>query len=207
MKNWEPVSQDELRKFIGLSINMGHIRKCDIKDCWSTDFTLSTPVFGYVIARDRYMQILRSLHFSNNEESSFQSFRKIQPVIDHVKTKFVNTIHLGKNFCIGESLLLWKGRLKFKQYLPLERNRFGIKIFELVDCETGFILGLIVYTGSDTDLETYSLGVSGDVVAPMMKKYFYKGHVVYVDNWYSSPILSEFLHDRDIGMCGTVKKS
>ena len=32
MKNWELVTQDELRKFIGLSINMGHIRKGDIKD-------------------------------------------------------------------------------------------------------------------------------------------------------------------------------
>ena len=26
-----------------------------------------------------------------------------------------------------------------------------------------------------------------------------------MDNWYTSPTLAEFLHDRDTGMCGTVK--
>jgi len=87
----------------------------------------------------------------------------------------------------------------------LKRNRFGIKIFELVDCETGFILGFIVYTGADTDYQKFGLGVTGDIVAHFLQPYFYKGHVVYVDNWYTSPTLAEFLHDRDTGMCGTVK--
>ena len=40
-----------------------------------------------------------------------------------------------KNLCIDESLMLWKGRLAFKQYIPSKRHRFGIKSFELVDCE------------------------------------------------------------------------
>ncbi|KAJ8958754.1 hypothetical protein NQ318_016482 [Aromia moschata] len=31
-------------------------------------------------------------------------------------------------------------------------------------------------------------------------------HVVYIDNWYTST-LAEFLHDRDTGMCGTVKSN
>ena len=35
--------------------------------------------------------------------------------------------------------------------------------------------------------------------------YFYKGHVVYIDNWYTFSTLAEFLHDRDTGMYGTVK--
>jgi len=28
-----------------------------------------------------------------------------------------------------------------------------------------------------------------------------------MDNWYLSPELAEFLHDRDTGMCGTVRKN
>lgn len=102
---------------------------------------------------------------------------------------------------------MWKGRLKFKQYLPLKRNRFGIKLFELVDCETGFLLDFIVYTGSNTDYDKFDLGVSGNIVAHFMKPYHHKGHILYIDNWYSSPQLAEFLHDRDTGVCGTVKEN
>ena len=133
--------------------------------------------------------------------------KKIKPIIDFLNQKFSSTINPGKNLCIDESLMLWKGRLKFKQFLPLKRHRFGIKLFELVDCDTGFLLGFIIYTGADTEFEKFDLGISGDIVAHFLKPYFYKGHVVYMDNWYSSPVLAEFLHDRDTGMCGTVKKN
>ncbi|XP_043473692.1 piggyBac transposable element-derived protein 4-like [Leptopilina heterotoma] len=143
----------------------------------------------------------------DNEEITDHPLKKVEPIIDYLQDKFSNTIIPGKNLCIDESLLLWKGRLKFKQYLPLKRNRFGIKLFELVDCQTGFILNFIVYTGENTDYKKFGLGITGDIVAHFLKPYFGKGHVVYVDNWYSSAQLAEFLHDRDMGLCGTVKSN
>jgi len=69
------------------------------------------------------------------------------------------------------------------------------------------ILDFIVYTGANTDCEDFELGVSGNVVAHMMKPYYNKGHIVYTDNWYSSPILTEFLHEKDTGLYGTVRKN
>lgn len=160
------------------------------------------------MSRDRYLKILRHLHFQDNEDDSEivnHPLRKIKPVIDHLQSKFSAALTPGKNLCIDESLLLWKGRLRFKQYIPLKRNRFSIKFFELVDCDTGFILDFIVYTGADTNYQKFGLGITGDIVAHFLQPYFYKGRVIYIDNWYTSPTLAEFLHDRDTGMCGTVK--
>jgi len=127
-------------------------------------------------------------------------------VIDDLNEKFSKYLNPGKNLCIDESLLLWKGRLKFKQFLPLKRDRFGIKLFQVVDCATGYILRFIVYTGADTEYKKFDLGITGDVVAHFLEPHFGKGHVVYVDNWYSSPKLVEFLHTNDTGLCGTIKK-
>ncbi|XP_032690081.1 piggyBac transposable element-derived protein 4-like [Odontomachus brunneus] len=205
MKSWTPLTKDELDKFLGLSILMGHVRKGELKNYWSTDLLLHTPIFPQIMSRDRYLQILRNLHFHNNEEITNHPLEKIKPIIDHLQNKFSGTLIPGKNLCIDESLLLWKGRLRFKQYIPLKRNRFGIKLFMIVDCETGFILGFIVYTGADTDYEKFGLGITGDIVAHFLQPYFYKGHVIYIDNWYTSPMLADFLHDHDTGICGTVK--
>lgn len=207
---WFPLTKDELERFLGLSILMGHVRKGDLKDYWSKDPLLHTPIFGEIMSRDRYLAILRYLHFHDNNDTSEISHHplvKIKPIIDHLQSKFSAALIPGKNLCIDESLVLWKGRLRFKQYIPLKRNRFGIKLFELVDCETGFILGFIIYTGADTDYQKFDLGVTGDIVAHFLQPYFYKGHVIYIDNWYTSPTLAEFLHERDTGMCGTVKSN
>jgi len=206
MKPWTPITEDELWIMITLSINMGHVIKGQLKDYWSQDPLLYTPIYGESLSRNRYLQILRYLHFSNNEEVSNHSLKEIKPVIDHLKEKFGNTIIAGEKLCIDESLVLWKGKLKFKQFLPLKRHRFGMKIFELADCETGFLLDFIVYTGSDTDYEKFDLGVSDDIVAHFMQPYCNEGRVLYTDNWYTSPQLSDYLHDRDTGLCGTVKK-
>lgn len=205
MKSWISLTVEEFKKFLGLSILMGHVLKGLLKNYWSTDPLLSTPIFIQMMTRNRYLQILRYLHFQNNEEIINHSLKKIKPIIDDLQEKFSRSIIPGKNLCIDESLLLWKGRLKFKQYIPLERNRFGIKIFELVDCTTGFVLGFVIYTGVDTDYEKFDLGITGDIVAHFLKPYFNKGHILYIDNWYSSPQLAEFLHNHDTGMYGTVK--
>ncbi|XP_020298401.1 piggyBac transposable element-derived protein 4-like [Pseudomyrmex gracilis] len=207
MKSWEPLTVDELRFFLGTTINMGLVQKGAIQNYWSTDPLLKTPIFRKIMRRNRYLQILRFLHFSNNEEIVNHPLKKLKPVIDDLREKFSNSILPGQNLCIDESLVLWKKKLYFKQFLPLKQHRFGIKLFELVDCKTGFLIDFIVYTESDTNYEKFGVGITGDIVAYFLKTFFNKGHVIYMDNWYLSPGLTEFLHDRDTGICGTVKKN
>jgi len=79
--------------------------------------------------------------------------------------------------CGKEDLLL------FKQYIPLKRHRFGIKLFELIDSKTHFLIDFIVYTGKESDYEIISnLDVSGSIICQFMNPYFGKDHILYADN-------------------------
>ena len=49
----------------------------------------------------------------------------------------------------------------------------------IVECDTGFVSGFVVYTGAGTDYQKFDLGVSGDTVAHFLQPHFYKGYVVY----------------------------
>lgn len=81
------------------------------------------------------------------------------------KKKFSNCVNPTQNLCIDESLMLWKGRFAFKQYIPSKRHRFGSKSFKLADCETKFILDFSVYTGSNTECRiTSEPRLSGSMV-------------------------------------------
>jgi len=42
------------------------------------------------------------------------------------------------------------------------------------------------------------------VTSLLSPSYLNRGHVLYVDNWYGSPLLFRYLHQNDTGACGTV---
>jgi hypothetical protein len=58
---------------------------------------------------------------------------------------------------VDESLLIWKGRLSWKVYIPSKRARFGIKSFELCEAKSGNVRKIIIYVGQDTAFDD-SLG-------------------------------------------------
>lgn len=124
-KEWEPVNREELYYFLAVVIMMSVIKKATLKSYWSTDPLLATPIFADIMPRDRFLEILRSLHFNNNDEQPVgDRLFKIEPVIGILKEKFQQFVIPYQNLCIDESLMLWKGRLAFKQYIPKKTAPF-----------------------------------------------------------------------------------
>ena len=170
--------------FFATTILMGLNHKNSIKDYWSTDKLMTTPIFGELFTRNRCLSILRYLHFAdNNTEEEEGKLRKIQPIVEDLKKKFEKAIIPWENLCIDESLMVWKSGFSFKQYIPSKRHRFGVKLFILCDCETKFVLNFIVYTGAETEIDSYpEVRISGSVVLTLMKNYLKNNHTLFIDN-------------------------
>ena len=127
-------------------------------------------------------------------------------------SKFKSVYIPGEHISIDEELLLWKGKLVFKQYIPLKRARFGIKMFSL--CETsGYLWNSYVYLGKEPraigdDQELIRrLGKSGAVIPRLMDGLIGKGYKLFVDNWYTSEALFTYLHENQTAACGTARKN
>ena len=203
---WYNTNVEELYIFFATPILMGLNQKSRIKDYSPTDKLITTPIFGELFTRNRYLSVLRFLHFADNSTEEEGKLRKIQPIVENLRGKFETAVVPWENLCIDESLMLWKGRLSFKQYIPSTRHRFGVKLFMLCDCDTKFVLDFIVYTGADTEIENHpEVGISGSVVLTLMRNYLKKNHTFFVDNWFSSPTLFERLLEEKTKACGTVK--
>ena len=208
---WQPTDPKEMKHFLGLTFLMGIIQKPNIQMYWSNDPLYSTPVFKQVMNRDRYLLILKFLHFNDNmpgrTEPNPDKLFKIRPLVDHLFEKFQEIYTPSKNVCIDESLLLWKGRLHFKQYIPLKRSRFGIKLFMLCE-DGGYTYRFRVYTGKDTLVEgNRNLTISEKIVEDLMLPLLHKGYHLYIDNWYTSITLLQYLRDNDTLACGTIRKN
>jgi hypothetical protein len=115
---------------------MGLVEKGSLKDYWSTNPAIGTPFFRKICSRDNFLQTLYALHFADNQTmDKTDPLRKIRPIVDSMQTKFSNSFYPFQDLAIDENLILWKGRLVFKQYIPSKRHRFGVKLFEICDSD------------------------------------------------------------------------
>jgi len=202
--SWVETTRNEMKKFLALSFLMGVVRKPEVSDYWSTNPLLKGSIFNSVMPRNRFQSILQFLHFADNSQYNANDpnrdrLYKVRPVVQYLVSKF-NSIYIPEeHISIDEELLLWKGKLLFKQYIPLKRARFGIKMFSL--CETtGYLWNSYVYLGKEpdavaTDMEMVRrLGKSGPVIPRLVEGLLGKGYKLYVDNWYTSQELFSFLY-------------
>lgn len=90
-------------------------------------------------------------------------------------------MHPHQPLYIDESILKFKSRLTFTQYIPSKRHRFGVKFFVLCDFITGYILNFEIYTGKIDANKDEKQPISMKTVLNLLKPYLNKGHVFYVD--------------------------
>nr|XP_053638896.1 piggyBac transposable element-derived protein 4-like isoform X1 [Cherax quadricarinatus]XP_053638897.1 piggyBac transposable element-derived protein 4-like isoform X1 [Cherax quadricarinatus] len=208
LRRWKDTTVAEMYLFLGTVMLMPHTYKHNIAEYWSTDYFISTPVFRDLLPCNRFTLLLQMLHFSDrNRPNKNDLLYKIREVFMYLKQKFNAYFYPFKNIVVDESLILFKGRLSFKQYILSKRNRFGIKLFVMCDCESGIVLDVIVYTRRNTLNDRRVLGISGDVVRKRMGPYLGKVHTLFTDNWYTSPMFADFLRVNKTDICGKVRRN
>ena len=146
---WKPVSIAEMYVFLALTMLMAHVKKHTVNDYWILPHDLThTPHFSPYMSRDRYKNIMSMLHITTNTNVRSQDkLWKVRPIYDMLRRKFAQFFRPFQNLVIDESLVLFRGRLSFRQYIPAKRHRWGIKYFVLCDCKTGYVLDFLVYSG------------------------------------------------------------
>jgi hypothetical protein len=78
-----------MKKFLGLILLMGQVGKDNMKDYWSTDPTITAPVFLQTMSRNHFEAIWQAWHFSDNSHLTNDSSRlfKSEPIYEYLLQK------------------------------------------------------------------------------------------------------------------------
>lgn len=197
---WTDVTTSEFKVFIGLILFMGTVKLNRMAEYWSKNYLMNLSPHLFM-SRDRFYLILRALNVQNNNRT--ESIFKVKTLIDIFNQTMLSTYYPSKNIAIDESLILWKGRLSFRQYIKGKKHRYGVKLYVLADMH-GIILKIHVYAGAGDQLVGGRNHVK-KVVMLLLEKYINKGHSLYIDNFYTSVGLAEELLDKNTYVTGTLR--
>ncbi|XP_067934961.1 piggyBac transposable element-derived protein 4-like [Watersipora subatra] len=142
-----------------------------------------------------------------NDLQRFFALIMLTGIIKKPTLQFESVYRPKKHIAIDETLLLFKGRLIFKQYIPKKRARFGMKGYVLAESDTGYVCQYSLYQGRDRENADISQGVAHRIVLDMMDGFLNNGHELVMDNWYTSPQLLKELYERGTYAYGTLRSN
>ena len=213
LRKWKRVTRNEIYLYTALVFYRGVVWKPTYEMYYMKDDVFTTPFVTKILSYDRFLLIDRFLHFCNNESLSFLDIKtaKIKHVFDYVESKFSELYTPERDICVDESLMLWKGRLSWKQFIKTKRSRFGIKSFSLCESSSGYLWSSCLYTGKELTDKLNAKNdsqydyVATDVVLHLMKGLVGKGYRLHLDNWYNSIELTRCLLANKTDVVGTLR--
>ena len=209
LKGWTELTVPELKAFLGITILMGVTQLPRLHCYWSTNYYLGAPHIVQALPRDRYLRILRELHFNDNStaiprgQPGHDRAHKVRPVLDSILQKCLTLYKPHKENSVDEAMVKFKGRSSLKQYMPKKPIKRGFKVWCRCDSHNGFTCSFQVYLGA-TDSVEKDLGIRATL--DVTRDVFNKGFQIYCDNFFACPQLAACLEKEKTYCIGTVKK-
>ena len=184
---------------------------CFHRSYWNRSWPFSNDNFCSVMSLKSFGLILKFLHLNDSAtqpargEAGYDKLYKVRPFLDILLSNFKANYTPSQMLSIDESMIGYKGRLAFIQYMPKKPQKWGIKAWVLADASNGYTWAWKLYTGKEEG--AVDVGLAHRVVLELTNDdhLMHKGYLVFTDSYYSSPALFRDLQQRGFGACGTVR--
>jgi len=203
------ITLSDMMTFIALALQMGHNLRDTLHDYWSRLRQLHTPFYGEIMSRDRFLHILRFLHFADNslrldQCEEYDLLWKLWPIFDTLNQAYAKFYNPSEHLAVGEVIVKLQDEVIFRQYIPKKRKSVRIRIYKLCD-ESGYTYDMSMYVGQDSCSATDNMTAAHATIRHLTRRVEGLGHKIFMDKFFSSPTLFDDLETRKINSCGTVR--
>lgn len=214
---WTPLTVDTFYIFLTIILYSGSVHVHSRPDYWRREWLYIFPFPRNTMCRDQFEAIFWSLHLSDVTEDEENERKRGTPQFDRlfkIKSLYGETVNACNSLfqpdwdiTIDKRIVASKARIGFRQYTKDKPTKFGYKLFVLADSKTGYTFSFFVYQGKDqTKVKQKEEGLSVTSIIDLMRfDLLGKGYHLYIDNFYTSPLLLNKLGQKHIGACGTIR--
>ena len=130
-----------------------------------------------------------------------ERLNKVAFLMNHLNNTMKRICCPTENFSLDESVVLWWGRLIFRQYIKGKKHKYGVKVYKFCESD-GLLLRSFIYSLPNPG--THDLGQTDAIVLKLMEDFLRKGCSVFADNFYNSVKLAKHLSKQKTYICGTL---
>ncbi|XP_068757578.1 piggyBac transposable element-derived protein 4-like [Montipora capricornis] len=187
-KGWIPVNNGDIKAFLTIRF-IQEINSLPLeRHSWSKNPILGNIKVQNVMSRNRYLKINCYLHFNDSstalprEDVNHNKLHHIRPLVDRLTEPLAAQYMPNRENAIDERLLKFKGRLGFKQYMPMKPIKRGIKVWMCANSITHFVSQYQVYTGRPRGGQQHGLRecIVTELSSDLEDGYFH----IYFDNFF-----------------------
>ncbi|KAF2349793.1 PiggyBac transposable element-derived protein, partial [Trinorchestia longiramus] len=153
------------------------------------------------MSRDQFLLLLQMVHFYDKSEPAVGRDIKIRELLNMISEQYNSLYKSGPDVVIDESMMPFRGRVAFRQYIPGKSHKYGSKLYKLCT-PSGYTLNLELYVSAGE--RTPPLSAVESLTARLMKNHLDMGTTLFADNFYTSNSLAEYLLQHKTYMYGTV---
>jgi hypothetical protein len=201
---------------------MGMRRQPNIKSYWMKEGSIfHCPSVSNVMTRKRFMALNKCLHITNPAEyvrekelPSYDKLGQVRWLVNIIRDNCKRLWKLEKFCTIDEMMIRYKGTYcPLRQYMPQKPQKWGIKVWCLACSVTKFVWNFAIYCGKEEAISTVEPIARGEpklahkVVVELSRDIEEKGHVIAMDNFFTSVGLFKELAKKAIYATGTLRSN
>ena len=139
-----------MRRVLAIVVMMGIIQCPDLESYWKMQWTCYIPFFNDILSKNCFLDIFWMFHLPVTSSSPQRCIDKISPLMNILVQSFQAHFNPGHNISIDETMVSFKGYVKFKQYCKAKPVKWGLKVYVLAESDTGYVYNMPPYTGRET---------------------------------------------------------
>lgn len=209
-RSWNTFELSDFKIWLGIVIYSGVFKLPSIRDYWkSSDKYPSHKITDYM-SLTKFEQIKRFFHISNPLEVISEDtlwYHKIEPLASCILDSCMKYYLPSSNLSVDEMIIRFSGRSPHTVRMKNKPTPEGYKVFAL--CDAGYTYNFM-FTSRIKKKESVQnipgINQTGCEVYHLIKELpTDKSFNIYMDNYFSSIGLFNFLREKKIGACGTVR--
>lgn len=156
------LSIEELLVFYGVLLTSGYCTVPRRNSLWSLDDDVHNNSISNAMRRNRFDEIMASIHVVDNTKCNDDPFFKVRPIFQELNSSY-KILPFSKWLSVDESMIPYYVRHRYKQFIKGKPIRYGYKVWSLAS-PGGYLYHIEPYAGVHTLLPETGLGQGSSLV-------------------------------------------
>ncbi|XP_026331127.1 piggyBac transposable element-derived protein 4-like [Hyposmocoma kahamanoa] len=215
--NVQDIDLIELKAFIGLLFYTAIFKENrEHYTSWYKTDGSGREIYRCIMSKSRFEVLLNTIRFDDATTRAARRETDASAPISELFDSFIKQCQavysIGSYACVDEMLLAFRGRCRFKMYMPKKPAKYGLKILCITDARTGYLLNAYIYLGKDSDglnlpSQYNRLKKPTQAVMRLISPIEGSNRNVTTDNWFTSLELADLLKEKQLTLVGTLRKN